>query len=244
MKIIPAIDLRGGQVVRLLQGEYDQETVYQHSPVEIAQTWQEGGAALIHLVDLDGAREGAMLNRQAIQAITQSVSVETELGGGLRTLESVKTILDELGVGRAILGSILLEDPSLAKQAAERYPHRIVLGIDARDGHVATRGWRETSTVKALDLVQEFAGLPFADVIYTDISRDGTLAGPNLDALGSMAQTSPFPVIASGGIGNLDDIRAIAKVNQQVGGKISGIIVGKALYENQFTLPEAIAALQ
>ncbi|MEW6236479.1 MAG: 1-(5-phosphoribosyl)-5-[(5-phosphoribosylamino)methylideneamino]imidazole-4-carboxamide isomerase [Candidatus Omnitrophota bacterium] len=242
MEIIPAIDLRGGQVVRLLRGEYGQETVYETTPGAIAKKWQEGGARLIHIVDLDGAREGEMLNRGAIQSIVQAVCIQTELGGGLRDMASIAIALDELGVTRAILGSVLLENPGLAAEAAQRYPRRIILGIDARDGLVATRGWRTTSSVKALDLLKEFETIPIGSVIYTDIARDGALTGPNLPETARMAHASPFPFIASGGVGDLSHIQALADLNRSLGGKIAGVIVGKALYEGKFTLPEAIAA--
>lgn len=245
MEILPAIDLRGGQVVRLLQGEYKWETVYDDSPATMGKRWEDGGAKWIHIVDLDGAREGMIRNQEAIQSITETVGVSTELGGGLRDMDSIAFALDGLGVNRAILGSVLLENPDLGKEAVDNYPHRIVLGIDARDGKVATRGWRETSEVLATDLLEEFSGLPFAGVIYTDIKRDGTLQGPNLDELKSVAEASEFPVIASGGIGTLEDIRAVAALPSTLSrGEISGIIVGKALYENKFSLMEAIQALQ
>ena len=245
MDIIPAIDLRGGNVVRLLRGEYNQETIYSNTPAEIAKKWEAAGAGIIHLVDLDGARDGEMKNRQAIQSITQTVNVTTELGGGLRDVESVDMVLDILGVDRAIFGSILLEAPQVAIDAANKYPQRIILGIDARDGNMATRGWRETSAIKATELVQEFAAHPFAAVIYTDIAKDGTLEGPNLDAIEEMAEVSPFPIIASGGIGSLDDIRSVFELNRSLGGdKITGIITGKAVYEGKFTVEQAIEAVK
>ncbi len=242
MEIIPAIDLQGGQVVRLLRGEYDQKTVYGGRPEAVAQKWQAGGAKTIHIVDLDGAKDGFTQNGPAIQAITRTVNIQTELGGGLRDMDALHRVLD-MGVTRAILGSVLLEKPELAEEAAHRFPNRIVLGIDAREGLVATRGWREDSRVQATDLVREFAGLPIAAVIYTDIARDGTLEGPNLEATARMAECSPFPLIASGGIGGLDHIRALAVMARSLRqGSIIGVIVGKALYENQFSLEEAIAA--
>ncbi len=242
MDIIPAIDLRGGQVVRLLRGEYDKETVYPKQPAEMAQLWQQGGANLIHIVDLDGARDGAMQNADAVKSITQSVSIKTELGGGLRDMESIERLLTDLGVSRAILGSVLLEKPELATEAATKFPNQIVLGIDARNGMVATRGWREDSAVKATDLVKEFSSLPIAEVIYTDIARDGTLEGPNLEATAEMAEASPFPIVASGGIGDLSHIEALVQCAKSLKkGSITSIIIGKALYENKFTLEEAIS---
>ncbi|MBN2327112.1 MAG: 1-(5-phosphoribosyl)-5-[(5-phosphoribosylamino)methylideneamino]imidazole-4-carboxamide isomerase [Candidatus Omnitrophica bacterium] len=243
MDIIPAIDLRGGQVVRLLRGEYDQETVYANEPASIARRWQEGGASIIHIVDLDGARDGEMKNAEAVRSIVQSTSIQTELGGGLRDMASIEFLLDELGVSRAILGSVLLEKPELAVEAAQKYPERIVLGIDARNGMVATRGWREDSAVRALELVKEFASLPIAAVIYTDIARDGTLEGPNAGAMVEMAEASPFPLIASGGIGELSHIQTLTQTARSLKkGAITGVIVGKALYEKKFTVEEAIKA--
>jgi phosphoribosylformimino-5-aminoimidazole carboxamide ribotide isomerase len=241
MEIIPAIDLRGGQVVRLLRGEYDKETIYAQEPAEIARRWQEGGAQIIHLVDLDGAKDGAMKNAEAVRSIVQSVSVKTELGGGLRDMASIEYLLTELGVTRAILGSVLLETPELAVEAAQKFPGRIVLGIDARNGMVSTRGWRTDSAVRASDLVKEFANLPIVAVIYTDIARDGTLEGPNIPAMIEMAQASPFPLIASGGVGDLSHLKALADAARSLdGGEITGVIVGKALYERKFTVQEAI----
>ena len=245
MEIIPAIDLRGGQVVRLLRGEYDRETVYGTDAANVAREWQNGGAQLIHLVDLDGARDGEMKNAEAVRSITENVSIKTELGGGLRDMASITFLLEELGVSRAILGSVLLEKPELAVEAAKKFPGRIVLGIDARNGMVATRGWREDSAVRATDLVKEFHGLDIAAVIYTDIARDGTLEGPNLEATAEMAEVSPFPLIASGGIGDLSHIQTLAKCAKSLRkGSITGVIVGKALYEKKFTLQEAIQITQ
>jgi len=243
MEIIPAIDLRGGKVVRLLRGEYDKETVYTDRADEIARQWHAGGAKTIHIVDLDGAKDGAIVNKDAIKSIVNNADCQTELGGGLRDMASIEFALNDLGVSRVILGSVLLEKPELASDAANRFPNRVVLGIDARDGMMATRGWREDSAVKATDLVQEFNSLSIAAVIYTDIARDGTLEGPNLEALEAMAAVSPFPVIASGGIGQLDHIRALAEKVRSIGeDKVTGVIVGKALYEKKFTVNEAIAA--
>ncbi|RJP34255.1 MAG: 1-(5-phosphoribosyl)-5-[(5-phosphoribosylamino)methylideneamino]imidazole-4-carboxamide isomerase [Candidatus Omnitrophota bacterium] len=242
MEVIPAIDLRDGNVVRLLRGEYDQQTTYSNDPAVIARKWEAEGAKTIHLVDLDGARDGEMKNRAALQAITSAVHVRTELGGGLRDMETVEFVLEKMGITRAILGSVLLEKPDLAVQAAQKYPNRIILGIDARDGLVATRGWRTTSAVRAIDVVREFAGLPIAAVIYTDIAKDGTQEGPNLEATTEIAAVSPFPVIASGGIGALEHVQALADLCRTERGKnIVGVIMGKALYEGNFGLREAIA---
>ncbi len=244
MEIIPAIDLHGGQVVRLFRGEYEQETIYSDNPAKFAKAWQTGGAKWIHLVDLDGARDGEIKNRFAIESIVNEVNVKTELGGGIRDLETVEAVLDGMGVSRAILGSVLLEKPDLVVEASRKFPYRIVLGIDARDGMVATRGWRETSSIEATELVQEFAALPIAAVIYTDIFRDGTLEGNNIEATREIAKASPFPLIASGGIGELKHIKSLATLSKELQGKIIGVIVGKALYEKKFTLEEAIAAVE
>jgi len=243
MEVIPAIDFRGGKVVRLLRGEYRDETVYSDDPVAIARRWEARGAKTIHLVDLEGARDGEMKNREAIEKVVRAMRARTELGGGLRDLPSIERALIGIGVSRVILGSVLLEKPELAIQAAERFPQRIILGIDARDGLVATRGWRETSSVKAIDLVREFYPAPIAAVIYTDIARDGTLEGPNLEAVAEIAAVCPYPLIASGGIGDLGHIRALAAISRSVRPeKIIGVIVGKALYDGKFTLEEAMQA--
>lgn len=245
MQIIPAIDLRGGNVVRLLRGEYNQETIYSKNPADIAMNWEIGGAKLIHIVDLEGARDGKVQNADAIKSIIKNTSVKTELGGGLRDLETVTYAIETLGVSRVILGSVLLEKPELATQASLKYPEKVILGIDARNGLVATRGWLDTSTIKATDLVKEFSSLPIAAIIYTDIAKDGTLEGPNLIATAEMAAVSPFPIIASGGIGMLEHVKAVAKLAKGLPeGEISGVIVGKALYEKKFTLQEAIQAIE
>ncbi len=241
MEIIPAIDLRGGHVVRLFQGEYDQQTTYSNDPASIAKKWESEGAQTIHIVDLDGARDGEMKNRSALERISQAVTIRTELGGGLRDMATIEFVLNELRISRAILGSVLLEKPELVSDAANRFPGRIILGIDARNGMVATRGWRETSTVKAVDLVQEFKHAPLAAVIYTDIAKDGTLEGPNVEATREIAALSPFPIIASGGIGSLEHIRTLAELSRtKIGANITGAITGKALYEGKFTLREAL----
>lgn len=244
MEIIPAIDLRGGKAVRLYQGDYNQETIYFDDPVDAALNWETEGASRIHLVDLDGARDGVMKNRDALLNIQSRVSVPTQLGGGIRRMEDVERVLDELKINRAILGSVLLENPDFAKEAAKKYPDRIILGIDARNGTMATRGWREDSAIYATDVVQEFAGFPFAAVIYTDIAMDGTLKGPNYAVQIEMAQVSAFPVIASGGVGTLEHIKELARLSRTSEGKnICGIITGKALYEKKFTIKEAIEAV-
>lgn len=245
MQIIPAIDLRGGKVVRLYKGEYEQETVYSDNPGDQAVNWEIGGAKWIHIVDLEGARDGEQKNADAIKSIVRNTSVKTELGGGIRTLDAVVFAIEELGVSRVILGSVLLEKPELATQASLKYPDQVVLGIDARDGMVATKGWRETSAVKAVELIKEFTRLPIAAVIYTDINRDGTFEGPNVEYTREMAAASPFPVIASGGVGTLEHIKTVAQTAKTLEkGKIPGVIVGKALYDNKFTLEEAIQAAE
>lgn len=245
MEIIPAIDLRGGRAVRLYQGDYNQETVYFDDPGEAAKQWQDEGASRIHLVDLDGARDGEMQNRDALIRIREQVSVPTQLGGGIRTMADVERVIEDLKINRAILGSVLLEDPDFAKEAAKKYPDQIILGIDARNGMMSTRGWREDSSISATDLVKTFAGFPFAAVIYTDIAMDGTLKGPNYQAQIEMAEVSEFPVIASGGVGTLEHIKELARISKTDEGKnISGVITGKALYEKKFTVKEAIEAVE
>ncbi|GIW88621.1 MAG: 1-(5-phosphoribosyl)-5-[(5-phosphoribosylamino) methylideneamino] imidazole-4-carboxamide isomerase [Isosphaeraceae bacterium] len=238
MDVIPAIDLRGGRCVRLRQGDYSRETVYGDDPAETAATWERGGAGRLHLVDLDGARAGTPVNVDAVRAILKTVAIPCQLGGGVRDDASAQLWL-EAGVDRVIVGTAALERPDWLAGLAERYPGRVVLGLDARAGKVATRGWLETTEVDALTLARRFEGLPLAAVIYTDIGRDGMLDGPDLETTAALGRSLRLPVIASGGVGSLDDLRRLAGYRE-----IAGCIVGRALYEGRFTLAEAIAAVR
>jgi phosphoribosylformimino-5-aminoimidazole carboxamide ribotide isomerase len=239
MQIIPAIDLLDGQCVRLHQGDYDQVTRFSDDPVAQALAWQQQGAERLHLVDLDGARTGQPVNDAAIKAITAALSIPVQLGGGVRSAERAEELL-ACGLDRVILGTVAIEQPELVQQLAGRHPGQVVVGIDAKDGLVATRGWIETSSVKATDLAQSFAGSGIAAIISTDIATDGTLAGPNLEALRAMAQASPVPVIASGGIGCLEHVLSLLSL-APLG--VEGVIVGRALYDGRVDLAEALAAI-
>jgi phosphoribosylformimino-5-aminoimidazole carboxamide ribotide isomerase len=232
MQVIPAIDLRGGLCVRLRQGDYGQETVFGDDPAAMAARWESEGASRIHLVDLDGARLGRPVNVEAVRSILDRVSVPCQLGGGVRDGETIAAWLDA-GVERVIVGTQALRDPAWFREMAARYPSRLVLGLDARDGRVATEGWLEVSSVEAADLAGQFDDLPLGGVVYTDIARDGMLEGPNLEATGSLARRLKSPVIASGGVGRLEDLAGLA------GLPVAACIVGRALYEGRFTLREA-----
>jgi phosphoribosylformimino-5-aminoimidazole carboxamide ribotide isomerase len=239
MMVIPAIDVKDGRCVRLRQGDMTAETVYSSDVPSMARQWEEAGAVIIHLVDLNGAVEGEPKNLPHIEAVRQAVRVEVQVGGGIRNLSTVRRYL-EAGVSRVVLGTAALTDRKFLDEACREYPRRILLGLDARDGKVAVKGWTSVSETTATDLLKELAGYPIGAVIYTDIARDGMLSGPNLFALKEIAACSPFPVIASGGISSIDDLKAVRSVGPQV----VGTIVGKALYDGKLDYRAALAALQ
>jgi phosphoribosylformimino-5-aminoimidazole carboxamide ribotide isomerase len=239
MQIIPAIDLLDGHCVRLHQGDYGQVTRFSDDPVAQALAWQEQGATRLHLVDLDGARSGTPVNDAAVRAITAALSIPVQLGGGVRTPERAEDLL-AFGLDRVILGTVALEQPELVDTLAERHPGRIVVGIDAKDGKVATRGWLEESQTEATALARRFIASGIAAIVSTDIATDGTLAGPNLEALRAMAMASTVPVIASGGIGQLEHLLSLLAL-EPLG--VSGVIVGRALYDGRIDLREAIQAI-
>ncbi|HEY9818710.1 MAG TPA: 1-(5-phosphoribosyl)-5-[(5-phosphoribosylamino)methylideneamino]imidazole-4-carboxamide isomerase [Candidatus Obscuribacterales bacterium] len=239
MDIIPAIDLLNGQCVRLYQGDYSQSEVFDENPVAVAQSWVEQGATRLHLVDLDGAKAGHPVNQKAIAAILKAVDVPVQVGGGLRDRQSVDQLLD-LGVQQVIVGTIAVEQPDRVAQLCHDLPQRIIVGIDARNGKVATRGWLETSEIDAIDLVTRMSAAGASAIIYTDIHRDGTLQGPNCDALREVAIASPVPVIASGGISHTRDLLSLLGL-ESLG--VTGVIVGRALYTGALSLPEAIRAV-
>ena len=239
MDVIPAIDLLDGQCVRLHQGDYDQVTRFSDDPVAQALAWQGQGAQRLHLVDLDGARTGLPINDAVVRQITAALSIPVQLGGGVRSAERAEALLD-CGLDRVILGTVAVEHPELVRELAERHPGRIVVGIDAKDGRVATRGWIEASTVEASALASSFEGSAVAALITTDIAADGTLAGPNLEFLRTMAQASSIPVIASGGIGDLADLLSLLSL-APLG--VDGVIVGRALYDGRLDLAEALQAI-
>ncbi|MFZ4640629.1 MAG: 1-(5-phosphoribosyl)-5-[(5-phosphoribosylamino)methylideneamino]imidazole-4-carboxamide isomerase [Nodosilinea sp.] len=239
MDVIPAIDLLKGDCVRLYQGDYGQSEVFDQDPVAVAQRWVEQGASRLHLVDLDGAKSGQPVNWPVIQAIVQGVTVPVQVGGGLRDRDRVADLF-ALGVQFAILGTAALEQPDLISDLSHSFPDRIIVGIDARNGKVATRGWLDTSTIAALDLARQVEERGAAAIIYTDIQRDGTLQGPNLDALRAMAETVTIPVIASGGVGGLGDLLQLLSL-EPLG--VKGVIVGRALYTGDLSLTEAVRAI-
>jgi phosphoribosylformimino-5-aminoimidazole carboxamide ribotide isomerase len=239
MEIFPAIDLLEGRCVRLYQGDYDRSQVFHDHPADIARQWTNQGATWLHVVDLDGAKAGKPVNLEAIAAIVQAVSVPIQVGGGLRDRASVAQLLN-LGVRRVILGTVAVEQPQLVSNLCEEFPARIAVGIDARDGKVATRGWLKTSEVLATDLAQQMQHLGAAAIIYTDIYRDGTLAGPNLDALRALATSLSIPVIASGGVSSITDLLSLLAL-EPLG--VTGAIVGRALYTGDISLTQALQAV-
>src|SRR4051794_1255957 len=232
MQVIPTIDLRGGYCVRLRQGDFVRETVFGDDPAAMAARWESEGASRIHLVDLDGARTGKPVNVAAVRAVLERVGVPCQLGGGVREDATIAAWLDA-GVERGGVGTQALKDPSWFRSAVARHPGRVVLGLDARDGRVATGGWLDVSSVAATDLAEQFDDLPLAGVVYTDVARDGTLEGPNLAATEALARRLRTPVIASGGVGSLDDIERLARL------PVAACIVGRALYDGRFRLREA-----
>lgn len=235
-EVIPAIDLRGGRCVRLHQGDYRRETAYSDDPAATARLWEEQGAPRLHVVDLDGAREGRPVNTEAIRDICRAVSIPVEVSGGIRTVEAIRQALAD-GAERVQLGSVAVKDPALAREAIRTFGQAIVIAIDARDGFVRTDGWLQGSNVRALDLARELDAAGVARIMFTDISRDGTLSEPNFQAYRDLLAAVSCPVIASGGIATLDHLRQLAAIGCE------GAIVGTSLYERRFTLAEALAAV-
>jgi phosphoribosylformimino-5-aminoimidazole carboxamide ribotide isomerase len=241
MTILPTIDLKEGRCVRLLQGRKEDETVYSDDPTAMARRWQDEGATYLHLVDLDGAFEGASRNLAAIRRILETVTIPAELGGGVRSLDDVSRLL-ALGLDRVILGTVAVREPEVVRAAVERFgPERVVVGIDAKGGRVAVKGWVEATEVGAVDLALRMKALGVRRVVYTDIETDGMLAGPNVEATGALARTTGLKVIASGGVSSLDDLRRVAALEPA---GVDGVIVGKALYEGRVDLREAIRAVR
>ena len=236
MLIIPAIDLKDGKCVRLRQGRAEDVTVFGDDPAAMGLRWQEAGAQLLHVVDLDGAFSSRPQNLESIRRLRQALTIPIELGGGIRTLDTVAAYI-ELGIDRLILGTVALKDPGLAARACADYPGRIIFGLDAKDGLLAVEGWTETSQKTALDAAKALAQLNPAAFIYTDIARDGMQTGVNYGAYRALTTQISVPIIASGGVTTLDDIRHL----RTLGAQIEGVIVGRALYERAFTLEDAIA---
>ncbi len=241
LTLYPAIDLKGGACVRLKRGAMDEATVYSDDPAAQARLWQDGGCRWLHVVDLDGAFAGRAVNAAAVRAILAAARVPVQLGGGIRDMAMVRAWL-EAGVRRVVLGSAAVKTPELVREACRAFPGRIAVGIDARDGFVATEGWAETSSVPALDLARRFEDAGVAALIYTDIGRDGMLTGLNLDQTAALAEGVATPVIASGGVGSVTDLAALREA-ARLASRIEGVIVGRALYDGRLTLAEAMAAL-
>jgi phosphoribosylformimino-5-aminoimidazole carboxamide ribotide isomerase len=234
--IYPAIDIRGGKCVRLFQGDYAQETVYADSPVEMAKRWVEQGAAWVHLVDLDGAKVGVPANAELIKEIAKAVPVPVQVGGGIRTQEQIADYLDA-GVARVIVGTAAIEDEPFTQRILQAYGDKIAIGLDCRNGLVATRGWLTTTDVQATELAKKLVSYGAETFIYTDIARDGTMTGPNVEEIAGLAVATGKSVIASGGVSKLDDLLALSA---HAADGVSGAIVGKALYTDAFTLEEAL----
>lgn len=233
MILFPAIDIRDGNCVRLIQGDYDQETIYGDSPTAMALEWENKGAEYIHLIDLDGAKTGNSLNKQAIKAVAAAVSIPVQVGGGIRSLAIIKDYLDN-GVKRVIIGTAAINDQAFLQSAVEKYGDRIAVSIDARNGYVATDGWTETSDVKAIDLLRTLAEIGVHTAVYTDILKDGMLQGPNFEELELVDKATKMDVIASGGVTTKEDIRTLREMNMY------GAIIGKALYDGNLIFEELV----
>jgi len=237
MIILPAIDLKEGRCVRLEQGLMDKDTVYNDDPAAQALLWQQQGGEYLHIVDLDGAFAGTPKNKAAIEAIVQAIEIPSELGGGIRDLPTIEAYLD-LGIDRVILGTIAKENPALVKEACRLFPGQIVVGIDARDGLVAVRGWADVTEKKATEMAKEMEVFGVEAIIYTDIARDGMMQGPNIEATKALAESITIPVIASGGLSTLDDIRRLIEIEAS---GVTGVITGKAIYSGAIDLRDAVA---
>jgi phosphoribosylformimino-5-aminoimidazole carboxamide ribotide isomerase len=237
MEIIPAIDLRGGKCVRLYQGDYKQETVFSEDPVDTAKHWQSLGAKRLHIVDLDGAAKGEICHFSVISSIAEAVSIPVEVGGGIRNIESIEKLLGA-GVDRVILGTAAIENRGMVKEACQRLGERIIAGVDARDGYVATRGWIKSSKMTAVELIKDMKAAGIPRVIYTDISRDGTLTEPNFAAIEDLLATVDVKIIAAGGISSIEHLNRLADIG------IEGAIVGRAIYTGHIDLKKALDSIK
>lgn len=237
MDIYPAIDIKSGKCVRLIQGDMNTAFVYDEIPARAAVKWRNMGAKCLHVVDLDGAVNGKLCNTRAVEEIIKNINIPVQLGGGIRDMDTIEALLD-IGVQRVILGTAALKSPDLVRQAVEKYPYNIVVGIDARDGYVAVEGWQETSSVKALNLAKRMESLGIITVVFTDIWRDGMLQGPNFSGIAEIIENTSLEVIASGGISRMEHLVKLKKIGA------SGAIVGRALYTGDISLGEAISILK
>jgi len=237
VEVIPAVDLRGGRCVRLYQGDYAQETVFSDDPVGVARRWADAGAPRLHVVDLDGAAKGQPCHLAVIERMVKAVSIPVQVGGGVRRLESIARLLD-VGVQRVVLGTVAVEQPDMLRQACQRFGDAVIIGVDARDGYVAIHGWQTKTEVTAVGLVRRMAGLGARRIIYTDISRDGTLSQPNFDAVAELTRHTSLPIVASGGISSIGHLVRLSELG------VEGAIVGRALYTGDVKLEEALSAVQ
>lgn len=233
MEIIPAIDLKDGKCVRLYQGDYNRETVFSEDPIEVARRWQLMGAQRLHIVDLDGAAKGNLYHAHLIADMAHSVTIPVQVGGGLRDMDSVIRVLD-LGVARIILGTAAVEDRDFVEEACRRFANLVIIGVDARDGYVATRGWQESTTLTAAELVWQMEALGAGRFIYTDIARDGTLTEPNFNAIADIVSQAHVPVIAAGGIASVEHLKRLSQTG------VEAAIVGRALYSGDVDLKQAL----
>lgn len=237
MILYPAIDLKDGQCVRLLKGDMGKATVFGDDPAAQARSFVEAGCQWLHLVDLNGAFAGHPVNAQAVEAILAAIDIPVQLGGGIRDMDTIEMWLTK-GIARVVLGTVAVENPDLVRQAAKTFPGQVAVGLDARKGMVATRGWAEETDLHVTDLARQFADAGIAAIIYTDIDRDGAMAGPNVQATADLARATAIPVIASGGVSSLDDLMALREA-----GPIAGAISGRALYDGALDLRTALDAL-
>jgi phosphoribosylformimino-5-aminoimidazole carboxamide ribotide isomerase len=234
MRLYPAIDIKNGKCVRLLQGQFDKETVYSDSPIEVAKRWEECGASFIHVVDLDGALDGVWTNKQTISSIVNAVNIPVQTGGGIRKIEDIEERLN-VGLNRVIIGTLAIKEPEIVKEAVKRFgSDKIVVGIDAKDGMVAVHGWEEVSKVSALDLCLQMKEYGINTIVYTDISKDGMMSGPNIEQTKELVEKTGMDIIASGGVANMEDLKNVDSINAD------GAIIGKALYTEAIDLTEAV----
>jgi phosphoribosylformimino-5-aminoimidazole carboxamide ribotide isomerase len=237
MIIIPAIDLKDGKCVRLLQGRKEEVTVYSDDPPSMAKHWQKLGGELLHVVDLDGAFTGEQHNLSHIRAIREAIDIPIEVGGGIRDVDRIQKLID-LGIDRTIIGTSAAKSPEIVQEACKKFPGKVLVGIDAKDGKVAVKGWVEVTELDAIEFAKQMQDAGAAGIIYTDISRDGMLTGPNIEAMATMVKSVEIPVIASGGVSHLNDIKNLMQINN-----LWGVITGKALYSGALKLEEAIEAV-
>ena len=235
MNIIPAIDLIGGKAVRLIKGDYNQVTVYSDTPVEVAKSFEAQGATLLHVVDLDGAKEGSTANFETIAQIVKQTTLSVEVGGGIRSMDTIKKYV-EIGVDRVIIGTAAVTDPAFLEEAVKTYPENVTVGVDIKDGMVAIKGWLEVSSLSCFDFCQKMQDLGVKTIICTDISKDGMMSGTNRELYRDLYKRFSLNIVASGGVSSMDDVVALSKMG------IWGAIVGKAIYMGAVNLPEAIAA--